>query len=132
MISIPAEVDENTVEEVFENELGKLKVKNWTIWEWTGATKNDGYEEPRVLLPGKAYWLIQHVKSTVDFQLGSGLSIDQSGWTFTFLPGWNLIGNPYPFESSLELNDSLFYGPVTYGWGGEGWSEESTLRPWGV
>ncbi|HIB95395.1 MAG TPA: hypothetical protein EYO70_02445, partial [Candidatus Marinimicrobia bacterium] len=131
MISIPAEVDENTVEEVFENELGKLKVKNWTIWEWTGATKNDGYEEPRVLLPGKAYWLIQHVKSTVDFQLGSGLSIDQSGWTFTFLPGWNLIGNPYPFESSLELNDSLFYGPVTYGWGGEGWSEESTLRPWG-
>ncbi len=42
-----------------------------------------------------------------------------------------MIGNPYPFTTSFELDQRLFRGPITYGWSIEGWSEESTLRPWG-
>tara|TARA_B100000686_G_C16647969_1_gene893903 strand:- start:284 stop:1267 length:984 start_codon:yes stop_codon:yes gene_type:complete len=42
-----------------------------------------------------------------------------------------MIGNPYPFTTEFELNDSLFSGPMTYGWSLEGWSDETELRPWG-
>ena len=131
MISIPADIDENRVEQVFMEALGKIEVKNWTIWSYNGGTKNGGFIEPTSLSPGKSYWLIQHVNKAAEFELGSGSSKDQSGFTYEFDPGWNMIGNPYPFTTTLELNDTLFSGPTTYGWSLEGWSDETEIRPWG-
>ena len=131
MISIPVDIDENRVEEVFMEELGKLKIKNWTIWEYTGDAKNGGFIEPVSLSPGKSYWLIQHVNPAAEFELGSGSSKDQSGFLFNLYPGWNMIGNPYPFTTTFDLNDTLFSGPHTYGKGIEGWSVETELEPWG-
>ena len=132
MISIPADLNENRVEQVFQDALGKLEIKNWTIWSYNGGKKNRGFIEPALLSPGQSYWLIQHVNSAAEFELGAGSSKDQSGFLFNLDPGWNMIGNPYPFKTTFELNDTLFSGPHTYGKGGiEGWSIENDLEPWG-
>ena len=72
------------------------------------------------------------MNKAAEFELGSGSSKDQSGFTYEFDPGWNMIGNPYPFTTALELNDTLFSGPHTYGKGGiAAWSIETELEPWG-
>jgi hypothetical protein len=54
-----------------------------------------------------------------------------SGTTLNIKPGWNLIGFPYPFSVYLDLDQTQFYGPITYGLAGEEWSSVVTeLDPW--
>ena len=127
MISIPAKLDDDQVKTVLGEALGEKTSETWAVKQWDG----DKWIDPLNLLEGEGYWLIHDVDASPSFETGSGISHDQSGYTFIFQPGWNMIGNPYPFETSFELNQSFFRGPITYGWSIEGWSEESTLRPWG-
>ena len=44
-----------------------------------------------------------------------------------------MIGNPYPFNISIDIDKTELYGPLTYGKSGlEGWDGEATiLFPWG-
>jgi len=126
MISVPAKLYDDQVKTILGEALGEKTSETWMIKHWDG----DSWVAPLNLLEGEGYWLIHDVDAPPSFETGSGISHDQSGYTFIFQPGWNMIGNPYPFETSFELDQSLFRGPITYGWKIEGWSQESTLRPW--
>ncbi|MCH2447412.1 MAG: cadherin domain-containing protein, partial [Candidatus Marinimicrobia bacterium] len=126
MISIPADLDVEDVETVLEVALGEKTLETWVVKQWDGIA----FTESETFLEGEGYWFIHDVDAPPSFETGSGTSPDQSGFTFKFDPGWNMIGNPYPFTTSFELSDSLFSGPMTYGWTVEGWSDETDLRPW--
>jgi hypothetical protein len=54
-----------------------------------------------------------------------------SGTSLTIVPGWSLISSPYPFPIDAALNQTLFYGPITYGVSAESWTDVQTeLIPW--
>jgi len=54
-----------------------------------------------------------------------------SGTNLTIIPGWSLISSPYPFPIDAALNQTLFYGPITYGVSAESWTDIQTeLIPW--
>ena len=127
MISIPAALEEENIETILEPVLGEKKIDSWVIKYWDGSS----FTEPEDFVEGMGYWFIHDVNAPTVFKTGVGTSPDQSGFTFQFEPGWNMIGNPYPFTTEFELNDSLFSGPMTYGWSLEGWSDETELQPWG-
>ena len=127
MISIPAALEEENIETILEPVLGEKKIDSWVIKYWDGSS----FTEPEDFVEGMGYWFIHDVNAPTVFKTGVGTSPDQSGFTFQFDPGWNMIGNPYPFTTKFDLNDSLFSGPMTYGWSLEGWSDETELQPWG-
>jgi len=128
MFSIPATLDEGNSSKVLNDELGKRDVTTWELWTWN----ENKWEYPSSLEPGKGYWLIQWMDPSISIDPGSGATVDQTGFTFTLQPGWNMIGNPYPFETSLSLDQADYYGPITYGLIGEGWKNiNNSLLPWG-
>jgi hypothetical protein len=54
------------------------------------------------------------------------------GAELTIKSGWNLISSPYAFQVSVDADQGLFHGPISYGLGSEGWSDLiSELSPWG-
>ena len=128
MFSIPATLDEDNSSQVLNDELGKRDVTTWELWTWN----ENKWKYPPSLEPGKGYWLIQWMDPSISIDPGSGTTVDQTGFTFTLQPGWNMIGNPYPFETSLSLDQADYYGPITYGLVGEGWKNvNNSLLPWG-
>ena len=128
MFSIPATLDEENSSKVLNDELGKRDVTTWELWTWN----ENKWQYPSSLEPGKGYWLIQWVDPSISIDPGSGTTVDQTSFAFTLQPGWNMIGNPYPFETSLSLDQADYYGPITYGLVGEGWKNvNNSLLPWG-
>ena len=128
MFSIPATLDEDNSSKVLNDELGKRDVTTWELWTWN----ENKWQYPSSLEPGKGYWLIQWVDPSISIDPGSGTTVDQTSFAFTLQPGWNMIGNPYPFETSLSLDQADYYGPITYGLVGEGWKNvNNSLLPWG-
>jgi len=125
MFSIPTHIDENDPQEVLKDEIGKRTKKRWELWQWL----DDKWKFPDEIEPGKGYWLIQWVKSSMTINPGSGKTVDHTGFTFNVQPGWNMIGNPYPFTVTLNLDESKFYGPISYN---QGWSSTvQQIQPWG-
>lgn len=133
LISVPAELDEPGVVGLFGEKLkGEPTITTWRIFEWKGSQWVD-VNDVRV---GEAYWLYQMVKKDVVIEAGSGRSVDLTGTRLTLQPGWNLIGSPYAFVVDVAVDQTQFYGPLTYGGpdvvGKEGWSGIVTeLLPWG-
>ena len=127
MISVPARLDKNDVAAVLDYALGDKESTTWDIRQWNG----EDWEESTELEPGKGYWLIHDVKAEFPFTTGSGYSLDQTEYNYDLQPGWNMIANPYPFPVNLNTGESNVYGPISYGWTGEGWSSpETLLLPW--
>tara|TARA_Y100000590_G_scaffold399306_1_gene482396 strand:+ start:32613 stop:36320 length:3708 start_codon:yes stop_codon:yes gene_type:complete len=128
MFSIPATLDEDNSSKVLNDELGKRDVTTWELWTWN----ENKWKYPSSLEAGKGYWLIQWMGPSISIDPGSGTTVDQTSFAFTLQPGWNMIGNPYPFETSLSLDQADYYGPITYGLVGEGWKNvNNSLLPWG-
>ncbi|NOZ76051.1 MAG: DUF1573 domain-containing protein, partial [FCB group bacterium] len=130
MLSIPAVLENNAVTSVIGDELGSQTDDVWRLFRYDA--KNQTYrDKPSNFNYGEGYWLYQNVENNLMFAATSGQTGDINGSSITLKPLWNLIASPYSFPVDVQLDDKLFYGPITYGQNGEGWTGEITvLKPW--
>ncbi|SVC72750.1 uncharacterized protein METZ01_LOCUS325604, partial [marine metagenome] len=125
----PAVLDENSVWLVIGDELGTQDDLVWLLFEYNEGT--GVYINPANFTMGSSYWLYQRVGDNLSVATPAGETGNMSGTTLNIKPGWNLIGFPYPFSVYLDLDQTQFYGPITYGLAGEEWSSVVTeLDPW--
>ena len=134
LISVPTNLDFNTVNETLGDELGDEGTYSWKLYEDLG---NGNWQETQDIKLGNGYWLNQRKTDDLSFGVGSGKSVDIRSHTIMIPKGWSLIGNPYPFSVKVNFNNSEVFGPLTYGTSDllgeeyEGWDAETkTLLPW--
>ncbi len=140
MISLPVAAAHSDILSVLGDDYGEYNPKIWRIMRWQG----DSYLEfPQLevgLNPGNAFWLITANGRVFDIDSVQSVS-PQSPYNLSINPGWNQIGNPFPFSVSwdsigialpLQKKSNSTYAlerPVYYN-GTEYQYNVKTLMPW--
>ena len=111
LISIPSNLDASDIKSVFYNSFGEIDGKAFVVY-----TYEDGQSvEATSIEPGKSYFIYKKGDPVCDFSLGSGIieNVDTLEWVLK--PGWNFVGNPYPFPFFIDDVSQIEYcGPLTY------------------
>lgn len=100
LISVPLDLDNKTVQAVFEDDLGKSTKKNWRLTRY-GADADTELTSTSPVEPALGYWLIVKEDPKVDIDTGPGKSVATTRNAPVEIPlinGWNQIGNPYNFN----------------------------------
>jgi hypothetical protein len=130
MISLPAVPDDKTITTNLVDELGTQDDNIWKMFRLSGGSYA---ANPTTLNAGEGYWIYQRVAENLALNMSAGKSGDLDGVSIT-VPAysWTFMSAPYPFAININLDQATFYGPITYGTIGEGWTDEvTTLQPWG-
>ncbi|MCH7939899.1 MAG: hypothetical protein IID13_09165, partial [Candidatus Marinimicrobia bacterium] len=129
LFSVPSFLDNPSLSANIGFKIG-VESGNFTWKVFAYNSSNASYTAPINLSAGAGYWIHQRVTPGLQFSLTAGKTKDLEGLDIELAPGWNLIGNPFPFSFPVQFNDSLFSGPITYD--GSGWSaNRGTMVPWG-
>jgi hypothetical protein len=111
LISIPSNLDASDIKSVFYNSFGEIDGSTFVVY-----TYEDGQSvEAASIEPGKSYFIYKKGDPVCDFSLGSGIieNVDTLEWVLK--PGWNFVGNPYPFPFFIDDVSQIEYcGPLTY------------------
>ena len=111
LISIPSNLDASDIKSVFYNSFGEINNSSFVVY-----TYEDGKSvEATSIEPGKSYFIYKKGDPVCDFSLGSGIieNVDTLEWVLK--PGWNFVGNPYPFPFFIDDVSQIEYcGPLTY------------------
>ena len=111
LLSIPSNLDNKAIESVFYNSFGKIDNNSFVIYTYENGTS----VEASSIEPGKSYFIYKKGEPVCDFSLGSGIvdNVDTLEWVLE--PGWNFVGNPYPFTFLMNNISQIEYcGPLTY------------------
>ena len=129
LISLPSIPDDPAVELNLGDELGQPDSLVWRIFSFEDSAY---VSNPVDLNAGEGYWLYHRSDNSLLFDMSSGRTGDLSGTSLNVKAGqWAFIGSPYSFSLSIDLDQSVFYGPITYGLINEGWTDiVNTLQPW--
>ena len=130
MISLPAVPDDKTIT---INLVDELSTQDDNIWKMFRLSGGSYAANPTTLNSGEAYWIYQRVAENLALNMSAGKSGDLDGVSITVpAGGWTFMSAPYPFAININLDQATFYGPITYGTIGEGWTDVvTTLQPWG-
>jgi hypothetical protein len=116
IISIPYDLEQKDVLSIF-GLLGQYDPTKWRLIQYQNGYKD--YPSFTQLALGKGYWF--NAKEQVSISLGAGTAPkfnQDSPFTLSLTQGWNLIGNPYPFNINwsdiLEANGSPSTVPNEY------------------
>ena len=133
IFSVPYELENSRVSDVFEDDLGEYDDTKWKLFDVTGNSlvSYPSIRNQNIVKPGKAFLLLVNLQNAfVDGGPAKSPKISQ----YTSLPltsGWNLVGNPFDFDvpaESLSVN-----GEVMEAWyaGSNGWTRsETNLKRW--
>ncbi|MBL7876653.1 MAG: VCBS repeat-containing protein [Cyclobacteriaceae bacterium] len=100
IIAFPLVLENKTINDIFNNDLGGYDPKNWRMFKYNGSSFNE-LNASSVVSPGEGYWFITISSSPLN--TGPGITVDastDSPFVITLQPGWNQIGNPYNFNIS--------------------------------
>jgi len=130
MISLPGVPDDKTITSNLVDELGTQDDSIWKMFRLSGGSYA---ANPTTLNAGEGYWIYQRVGENLALNMGAGKSGDLDGVSVSVpAGGWTFMSAPYPFTINISLDQASFYGPITYGTIGEGWTDVvTTLQPWG-
>ncbi|MCI0751543.1 MAG: hypothetical protein L0Y35_06880 [Flammeovirgaceae bacterium] len=99
IISIPLDLDLENVNIVLGDDLGPYgDKKSWRLFQYS-AGQTEELNGNSTLSAGKGYWLIAKNQTVIDTGPGSTVR----PFVEDLETGWNLIGNPYPFD--LDWDD---------------------------
>jgi hypothetical protein len=102
IVSVPLVLNSKTIDDVFGKELGAYGDKaKWRMFRY-GNESTIELSGNSSLNPGIGYWLIVN-DSENSFNTGSGKNVaadSEEPYEIILKPGWNLIGNPYPYNVS--------------------------------
>lgn len=101
IIALPLVLSANKANDIFSDELEAYDKVKWRLFKYNGTSfaELDGNS---ALTPGEGYWMIARSVSN-PLNTGEGTTVDvssKSPFQITLKPGWNQIGNPYPFNIS--------------------------------
>jgi len=135
LISIPADLENKSVNGIFGDEIGNYGDREkWRMFQYEGGRTEEisGFTN---LAVGRGYWLIIRDNPGKTIASGPGRSIgsvDEPVSLSNLIPGWNLIGNPYPFRLSwsdvLSVNTQPGLGPLRVYRSGNGFSDATILN----
>ncbi len=143
MVSIPIMLNNSEIDSVLADDYHHYDIKNWRVLRYQTHYDSAGYFEhaqidtvynrygiDSTFTPGNAFWLI--TRSGEQFDVENGLSVNTAESFYqTLQPGWNQVGNPFPFPVAVDTIDNvdLIEPPVYYD-GSEYLYEQTVLYPW--
>jgi photosystem II stability/assembly factor-like uncharacterized protein len=142
MISIPILLNNSEIDNVLADDYNNYDIKYWRVLRYQTQLDSAGYFEhartdsfhtqgiDSTFTPGNAFWLI--TRSGVPFDVENGLSVNATEpFNYTLQPGWNQVGNPFPFAVAVDniSNLDLIEPPVFYD-GTEYKYEQTIIDPW--
>ncbi len=139
MVSVPYELDDASIEAVLSDNFGQENPYQWRLFDWSQkdtsyiAYSDTTWQGRQGFVRGKAFWLITSQARSYD--AGSGASPANENYRILLNPGWNMIGNPFPYPinwSDVEKSSELISSPIyrstvdSIGW----IYSTQTLVPW--
>jgi ELWxxDGT repeat protein len=114
IISVPLELNSKSLSDLLVDDLGTYDKKLWRMYRYENAEgKTVEMSTSSSIETGKGYWLIVKDTKTLDTSLGKTVSVSEGvPYKITLSQGWNLIGNPYPFN--IQWSDVQNASGVTY------------------
>ncbi|MDZ7263796.1 MAG: choice-of-anchor D domain-containing protein [candidate division KSB1 bacterium] len=119
MISVPYTLDSTAVADVLGDDLGAKDPNKWRLFEWQQsdtaylAYDSTAWQPTHGFTRGKAYWLI--TKEPKSFDAGTGYSPENNNFLINLTPGWNMIGDPFPYPvkwSDVQKTSALISAPI--------------------
>lgn len=129
LFSVPLELDNDSVLAVLRG-LGGYNPDLWKLFTWSDSSylEFNGSNFAR-LASGRGYWLKVR-DNAFRISTGSGRSVrTDSAFTLTLVPGWNIIGTPYWFNTDWSMvlalindsgHDGQVFGPFAYAYRANG------------
>ena len=131
MVSIPAQLNDNRLSEVLEDNYGPYNPRRWRLFRWEEEGAYTEYPDlSESFGTGMGFWLVTNDGAPFDIQ--NAISTDSSEpYELLLKPGWNQIGNPfaYPVEWPAETADPRVEEPVGFD-GTEFQYGVTRLQPW--
>ena len=135
MVSIPLQLQNSLLENIFEDDYDDYDVYYWRLFYWMASYQtyyeyDDGIAQSLELTPGMSIWLI--VRDGSSFNIWNATSVDaRHPYEINLSPGWNQIGNPFAFPVAWDSigGSELVQAPVWWN-GSEYKYNQSTLQPW--
>jgi hypothetical protein len=98
MVSVPAALENASVDSVFVDDLGPYDPVRWRFYSQSagGVVVEHGVQYSSIE-PGRAFWLLGR-ESGRAFSTGAATTVDTSEpFQLILWPGWNLVANPFNF-----------------------------------
>ncbi len=100
VISLPYNVTDNTIGSIFD-ELGGFDKTRWRLLRHRsdGVSLDEFTQGLTRIEPGFGYWLNIKEQTTIEIgQRNAVRNTQDDPFAIPLVPGWNQIGNPYPFD----------------------------------
>ncbi len=100
IFSIPYELEDNLISSIFD-ELGKYDIKKWRLMRHQFGRNVDFGDGISKIELGKSYWFNSKKTVSISFIDGTVVPVSQNEpFIMRLEPGWNQIGNPFPYNMS--------------------------------
>ncbi|MFC2124913.1 CARDB domain-containing protein [Bacteroidota bacterium] len=99
----------NTVQAIFGDDLDSLKKSNIRMFSFGGSSYSE-LTASSAIQRGKGYWLLKLHDAAIDFgEANAGNNSPSNPFSINVISGWNMIGNPYPFN--IDWDDVVLANP---------------------
>ncbi|MCX6139001.1 MAG: choice-of-anchor D domain-containing protein [Ignavibacteriales bacterium] len=122
IISIPYDLSDTAAISIFKD-LGPVDAMNWRLFGQWNAAEQRYMEFPadfKDIRRGLGYWLITRGEKTLTLGVAN-VSAAQDTFAITLQPGWNLIGNPFPYPLSWKNSFHNFTERALWQFTGKGY-----------
>ncbi len=119
MVSVPYELDDPSIQAVLVDNFGQENPHRWRLFDWSQRDTNyiaysdSTWQNRAGFSRGKAFWLITSQENSYD--AGAGISPPNENYRILLSPGWNMIGNPFPYPinwSDIQKSSNLISDPI--------------------